>query len=76
VRKYKFLCENILRMSTWGGGDEEVQEQYHDGNWTLKGKFHHRTCHEGPEEVYNYNSTHSLTSALDKVGLSGHAPAA
>jgi len=53
-----------------------VQEQYHDGNWTLKGKAHPRTDHEGPEEEYRYSSTHSLTSALDKVGWSGHAPAA
>ena len=35
-----------------------------------------RTGHEGPEREYRYNSTLSLTSALDGVGRQRHAPAA
>ena len=41
-----------------------------------KGKVHPRTGHEGPEMEYRYNSTLSLTSALDGVGGQRHAPAA
>jgi hypothetical protein len=35
-----------------------------------KGKVHPKTDHEDPEEVYRYNSTLSLTSALDGGGWS------
>jgi hypothetical protein len=31
----------------------------------VKGKFHRRIGHEGPEEEYRYSSTFYLTSALD-----------
>ena len=41
-----------------------------------KGKVHPRTGHEGPEGDYRYCSTISLTSALNGVGVLGHAPAA
>jgi len=41
-----------------------------------KGKIHPRTDHEGPEGEYRYNSTLSLTSALDGVAGQRHAPAA
>ena len=34
----------------------------------LKCKGHHRTGYEGPERACRYNSTLSLTSALDGVG--------
>ena len=41
-----------------------------------KGKVHPRTGYEGPDWVYRYISTLSLTSALDGVGGQHHAPAA
>jgi hypothetical protein len=41
-----------------------------------KDKFHPRTSHEGPGDVYWYSSTLSLTSALDAVGGQRHAPTA
>ena len=41
-----------------------------------KGKVHPRTGHEGPEGKQRYNSTVSLTLALDGVGGQRHAPAA
>ena len=37
-------------MSIWEA-NEGVEEQYHDGNWTIKGKVHPRTGREGPEEA-------------------------
>jgi len=37
-----------------------------------KGKVHPKTGHEGPEEVYRYKSTLSLTSAL--MGVGGQCP--
>jgi hypothetical protein len=45
--------------------------------FSIKGIFHHRTGHEGPEWEQSYISTLSLTLALDG-GLGGqrHAPAA
>ena len=43
--------------------------------YIYKGKGHPRTDHEGPE-VEKYNTTLSLTSALDGVGGQRHAPAA
>ena len=39
-----------------------------------KGKVHLRTGHEGPEGEQMYNSTLSLTSALDVVDGQRHAP--
>ena len=42
----------------------------------VKGQVHSITCHEGPEEEKMYRSTHSLTSALGRVGGQRHAPAA
>ena len=42
----------------------------------MKGKFHPRTGHEGPEGEYRYSCTLFLTSALDGVGGQRHAPAA
>jgi len=41
-----------------------------------KGKVHHRTGHEGPEEEYRCSYTLSLTSVLDRGGGQSHAPAA
>jgi hypothetical protein len=41
-----------------------------------KGKIHPRTGHEGPEGEKRYNSTLSLTSALDGAFGRRHAPAA
>jgi hypothetical protein len=41
-----------------------------------KGKGHPRTGHEGPEGMYRYSATLSLTSALDVVGGQQHDPAA
>ena len=41
-----------------------------------KGKVHRRIDHEGPEEEYKYDSTLSLTSALDEVGGQRQAQAA
>ena len=41
-----------------------------------KSKVHPVTDYEGPEVVYRYISTPSLTSALDGVGGQRHAPAA
>jgi len=41
-----------------------------------KGKGNARTGHEGPKGEQRYNSTLSLTSALDGVGGQRHAPAA
>ena len=41
-----------------------------------KGKVQPRTGHEGPEGEQRYNSTLSVTSALDGVGGQRHAPAA
>jgi hypothetical protein len=34
-------------MSTWEA-NEELEEQYHDGNWTIKDKVQPRTGYEGP----------------------------
>jgi len=42
----------------------------------MGGKFPPRKCYENPEEEYVYNSTLSLTSALDGVGGKLNAPAA
>ena len=42
---------------------------------TVKGKFHPRTAHEGPEGDQKYSFTLSLTSALDGVGGQSHSPA-
>ena len=39
-------------------------------------KGHTITCHEATEEGSRYNSTLSLTSALDRVGGQRHDPAA
>ena len=41
-----------------------------------KDKFHPRTGHEGPEGEWTYNSTLSLTLAVDGMGGQSHAPAA
>jgi hypothetical protein len=41
-----------------------------------KGKGHPITGHEGPEVVWGYSSTLSLTSTLDGVGGQCHVPAA
>ena len=41
-----------------------------------KGKIHPRTGHEDTEVEYRYNSTLSLTSALDGVGGQRHVSAA
>jgi len=38
-----------------------------EGLKRYKGKLHHITCYEGPNEGYIYSSTISLTSALDGV---------
>ena len=53
----------ILFCSIWGKGKG-------------KAKVHPRTGHEGPEGEWSYSSTLCLTSALDRVGGQGHAPAA
>ena len=45
------------------------------GTGKVKGKFHPRTSHEGPEGEQRYSSTLSLTSALDGVSGQRHAPA-
>ena len=42
----------------------------------LKGKFHPRTGHKGPEGEQIYSSTFPSTSALDGMGGQHHAPAA
>jgi len=42
----------------------------------VKAEVQPRTGHEDPEGEYGYNSTLSLTSALDGVGDQRHAPAA
>jgi hypothetical protein len=41
-----------------------------------EGKGHPRTGHEGPEGEWRHSSTLSLTSTLDGLGGSRHAPAA
>jgi len=41
----------------------------------VKGKFHPRTGHKGPEGEWWHSSTLSLTSALDGVGRQLHASA-
>jgi len=38
-----------------------------------KGKFHPRTCHEGPDGELRYSCTISLISVLDGVGGQHHA---
>jgi hypothetical protein len=40
----------------------------------IKGEVHPRTGHEGPEGEERYNSTLSLTSALDRGGWSTPRP--
>ena len=42
----------------------------------VKVEVHRRTGYEGPEGVYRYSSTLSLTSALEGVGGKGQATAA
>jgi len=57
--------------------DQHIQNNYkiyHKGQ--VKGKVQPRTGHEGPEGKQRYNSTLSLTSALDGVGGQSPAPAA
>jgi hypothetical protein len=67
-----FLCYTISAMYTsWAVHTNILIRLYN-----VKGKVHPRTGHEGPEEELRYNSTLSLTSALDGVGGQPHAPAA
>jgi hypothetical protein len=49
-----------------------------DTSSRVKGKseVHPRTVNESPEEEWKYNSTLSLTSALDRVGSQHHSRAA
>jgi hypothetical protein len=48
---------------------------HNTGNYVkVKGQVHLRTDYEGPQWVWRYSSTLSLTSALDGVGGQHHTP--
>ena len=58
----------------YGDGPDRLSRSF--GKYQSTGKIHPRTCRESPEREQRYNTTLSLTSALDGVGGQRHAPAA